>query len=93
MPPNRPFQVCRTIRKKYKARVLPIIMLSAKGSAEAVTMGLESGASDYIKKPFDRRELISRIRHQIQSRCVEITRSGSRSPDLNVTHQWIETGM
>lgn len=41
-------QVCRTIRKWYKASILPIIMLSAKGSAEAVAMGLESGANDYV---------------------------------------------
>jgi DNA-binding response OmpR family regulator len=43
-------------------------MLSAKNSADAVNKGLEMGANDYIKKPFDREELIGRIRMQIRTR-------------------------
>ncbi|GAX84124.1 hypothetical protein CEUSTIGMA_g11547.t1 [Chlamydomonas eustigma] len=68
MPAMSGYEVCQTIRKKYKISVLPIIMLSAKNTADAVNKGLEMGANDYIKKPFDREELIGRIRMQIRTR-------------------------
>ena len=63
-------QVCQQIRKLYRRCSIPVIMLSAKSSAEAVAKGLEAGANDYIKKPFERAELISRIKVQIRNRYV-----------------------
>ena len=45
--------------------------LSAKGSAESASTGLMAGADDYVRRPFEARELISRIRAQIRNRCVE----------------------
>ena len=51
--------LCMEIRKKSK---LPIIMLTAKSSEYDTVVGLDSGADDYIPKPFRMMELISRIR-------------------------------
>ena len=43
-------------------------MLSAKSAAEDVAKGLEVGANDYVKKPFERAELIGRINVQLRNR-------------------------
>ena len=59
MPKMDGWQVCREIRETSK---VPIIMLTAKGSEYDVVMGLDSGADDYIPKPFRMMELISRIK-------------------------------
>jgi DNA-binding response OmpR family regulator len=61
-------QVCQLVRKRFKREAIPIIMLSAKNTSEDVARGLELGANDYVKKPFDRKELISRINVQLRNR-------------------------
>jgi DNA-binding response OmpR family regulator len=51
--------VCRIIRKDSQ---VPIIMLTAKDETTDKIIGLEMGADDYVTKPFDAKELVSRIR-------------------------------
>lgn len=58
MPKMDGFEVCQQIRKDYS---LPIIMLSARGEPNDKIQGLESGADDYLAKPFEPRELVARI--------------------------------
>jgi len=58
MPKMNGFEVCQQIRKNYS---LPIIMLSARGEPNDKIRGLESGADDYLSKPFEPRELVARI--------------------------------
>ena len=58
MPKMNGFEVCQQIRKDYS---LPIIMLSARGEPNDKIRGLESGADDYLAKPFEPRELVARI--------------------------------
>lgn len=58
MPKMDGFKVCQQIRKDYS---LPIIMLSARGEPNDKIQGLESGADDYLAKPFEPRELVARI--------------------------------
>jgi len=58
MPKMNGFEVCQQIRKDYS---LPIIMLSARGEPNDKIHGLESGADDYLAKPFEPRELVARI--------------------------------
>ena len=53
------WQVCREIRKTSET---PIIMLTAKGETFDKILGLELGADDYVSKPFDTKEVISRIK-------------------------------
>lgn len=52
--------VCRQLRKQQSAT--PILMLTALGSTENVVAGLDSGADDYLVKPFKQAELLARIR-------------------------------
>ena len=58
MPKMNGFEVCQQIRKDYS---LPVIMLSARGEPNDKIRGLESGADDYLAKPFEPRELVARI--------------------------------
>ena len=52
--------VCRQIRDHYPR--LPIIMISARGTEEEKVMGLETGADDYVAKPFGVQEILARVR-------------------------------
>lgn len=54
--------VCRRLRADHQTQSIPIIMMSALGTEEHKTIGLELGADDYVVKPFGLAELISRIR-------------------------------
>ncbi|MDJ0946196.1 MAG: phosphate regulon transcriptional regulator PhoB [Kiloniellales bacterium] len=55
-------EVCRQLRRHNGAREVPIIMLTARGEETDKLRGLDSGADDYITKPFSPAELIARIR-------------------------------
>ena len=55
-------EICKTIRNSEKYKLLPIIMLTAKGEEVDKILGLELGADDYLAKPFSPRELVARIK-------------------------------
>jgi two-component system phosphate regulon response regulator PhoB len=54
-------EVCRRLRRKAATANVPIIMLTARGEETDRIRGLETGADDYVTKPFSPRELIARI--------------------------------
>lgn len=56
------FEVCRKLRQDPNLRVIPVLMLTAKGEDADVVAGLEIGADDYVTKPFSPRILVARIR-------------------------------
>jgi|TARA_R110002072_G_scaffold9326_18_gene45545 two-component system phosphate regulon response regulator PhoB len=55
-------EVCRQLRRAPESRETPIILLTARGEETDKVRGLDSGADDYITKPFSPAELIARIR-------------------------------
>lgn len=55
-------EVCRQLRQKPETRTMPVIMLTAKGEESDRVRGLETGADDYIVKPFSPAELTARIK-------------------------------
>ena len=61
MPPPDGYEVCRRLREEEETAVLPVIMLTASDGQEK-TQAIEAGADDFIPKPFDRDELLTRIR-------------------------------
>ena len=54
-------EVCRRLRRNKETANVPIIMLSARGEEEDRIRGLDTGADDYVTKPFSPRELLSRV--------------------------------
>lgn len=65
MPGIDGFEVCKLLRKDESNNLIPIIMLTAQGNEEDKLAGLEIGADDYITKPFNPRELVSRVRNTL----------------------------
>ena len=57
-----PSLILKKIKNTSQTKKLPVIMLTAKGSEYDTVLGLDSGADDYIAKPFRMMELISRVR-------------------------------
>ena len=62
LPSLSGIEVCRRIRRNESTRTVPIIMLTARGEDSDRVRGLDSGADDYITKPFSPRELMARVR-------------------------------
>jgi len=65
MPPPDGIAVCRQRRRRQETAVLPVIMLTASEGSEKQT-AIEAGADDFIPKPFNRDELLTRIRSLIR---------------------------
>ncbi len=62
LPSVSGLEVCRSLRRSPDTRSVPIIMLTARTEEEDRVRGLDSGADDYVPKPFSPRELIARVR-------------------------------
>src|SRR5919106_413080 len=55
-------EVCRILRSRAETRHIPVLMLTARGGEDDRVKGLETGADDYMTKPFSLRELTARVR-------------------------------
>jgi len=62
IPAPSGLEVCKILRRQKQTNSLPIIILTAKGEEEDRIRGLDSGADDYISKPFSPAELIARVK-------------------------------
>lgn len=62
MPEMDGFEVCKNLRSDTRTRDIPVILLTAKGTIEDKVIGFNSGADDYLVKPFDIQELLVRLR-------------------------------
>jgi two-component system sensor histidine kinase/response regulator len=100
MPAQDGFSVCRKIKSIPALSRLPVIFLSAKTDNKSVITGLELGANDYIFKPFNSRELILRVKTQIdlkkQREALENfnlsleSNVASRTEQLRLAHSKLE---
>ncbi len=66
MPGVSGFDVCRSITKDDLTKHIPVILLTALTSTEDLEEGLQAGAFDYVKKPFNRAELLARIKSALR---------------------------
>ena len=72
MLPDRPgIELLKALRAEDRTRSVPVIMLTAKGSEADRVVGLDTGADDYVVKPFSPRELVSRIRAVFRRRAPQ----------------------
>jgi DNA-binding response OmpR family regulator len=74
MPHMDGITLCRQLRRQAHTAILPIIMLSAKTSSEAVQEGLLAGADKYLTKPVSRQDLVNSIEELMDA--VVVGRSG-----------------
>ena len=68
LPGYSGLEICQKVRKRSS---VPVIFLTAKDTLEETLMGLQSGANDYIKKPFHFSELLERIKVQLRNKIEE----------------------
>lgn len=83
LPRRDGFDVCRDLRRK--GVWLPIILLTAKTQETEKVVGLESGADDYVTKPYSPRELRARVKAHLRSRAAataEVVRFGDAELDF-----------
>ncbi|OGX14079.1 MAG: DNA-binding response regulator [Omnitrophica bacterium RIFOXYB12_FULL_50_7] len=86
LPEMSGLEICQTLKQNEKTRLIPIIMLTAKGTESDKVVGLELGADDYITKPFSPRELVARIKAVLRRSqgkpAEEILKSGTIELDV-----------
>jgi two-component system phosphate regulon response regulator PhoB len=73
LPGQSGLEFARRLRAEARTKALPIIMLTARGAEEDKLRGLETGADDYVTKPFSMKELQARIKAVLRRRAPEIT--------------------
>jgi two-component system phosphate regulon response regulator PhoB len=85
LPDTTGVEFARRLRADQRTRNIPIIMLTARTEERDKVMGLESGADDYITKPFSPRELMARIRAVLRRRMPEISEETVRAAGLELS--------
>ena len=85
MPDYSGFEICRILRESESNNLMPIIMITSQDAQEDVLIGLELGADDYVKKPFNERELLSRIKNIF--RRIDRNRNANPLTGLNGNHE------
>jgi two-component system sensor histidine kinase/response regulator len=82
MPGMNGFEVCKRIRSEEDGKYeVPIIFLSAESERESILKGFEVGAQDYVTKPFDTRELLARVKTQLDLK--------SKTEKLEKINEWL----
>jgi adenylate cyclase len=90
MPKMNGIEVVKRLRQDEKYKLIPVILLTAKGSQEDKVRGLDAGADDYVVKPFDSFELLARVRSMIRIKelhdsLAELNRSLAEKVAAQVT--------
>ena len=82
LPGIQGLDVCRIIKSDQETKETPIIMVTALGQEEDIVKGLETGADDYITKPFSIKVLIARV-NAVLKRSIEVGEDSDKSLLIN----------
>ncbi|MBS4035329.1 MAG: response regulator [Ignavibacterium sp.] len=83
MPEMDGMEFCKRIKSDWQTSHIPVILLTAKASFESKMEGLETGADDYLTKPFSFRELSARIKNLLEQR-IKILQKVSKDSNLKI---------
>ena len=79
MPQMDGYEVCKTLRETHSMSALPVIMLTARNQIQDMIKGFDTGANDYLTKPFSREELLARVHTQLKlKRAYKVLKENSR---------------
>src|SRR3990167_6946655 len=70
MPKMDGYEVCRRLKEKDSTRFIPVIMLTALSGIDDKVKGIEMGADDFISKPFQKPELIARVKSLVRVKSL-----------------------
>jgi len=79
MPDMNGFEVCQKLKQDAALSEIPIIFLTAKTEKEDIIQGLELGAVDYVTKPFNKKELMTRVNTHIELKTTKETLNQKRA--------------
>jgi two-component system cell cycle response regulator len=89
MPRMSGFEVCRKLKSDPKTREIPIIMVTALNELGDIERGVESGTDDFISKPVNRLELLTRVKSLLRVRHLksELDRTLAYLNDVEITEK------
>ena len=70
MPGLDGFEVTRELRRAAATSTTPVILLTARAQASDIARGMAAGADEYVKKPFDARDLVDRVDRLLRPRLI-----------------------
>jgi CheY-like chemotaxis protein len=68
MPRKTGFEACRELKRREDTKSIPVILVTTRGEGENVEAGFQSGCNDYVTKPINALELITKVRDHMGAR-------------------------
>ena len=68
MPRKTGFEACRELKRREDTKDIPVILVTTRGEGENVEAGFQSGCNDYVTKPINALELITKVRDHMGAR-------------------------
>ena len=68
MPRKTGFEACRELKRREDTKAIPVILVTTRGEGENVEAGFQSGCNDYVTKPINALELITKVRDHMGAR-------------------------
>ena len=84
LPDISGLEICRRLKAQQRTKLTPIIMLTARGEEEDRVRGLESGADDYMVKPYSLNEMIARVQAVLRRSHPEIAAEALQYSDIRM---------
>ncbi|HEU0092235.1 MAG TPA: response regulator [Vicinamibacteria bacterium] len=68
MPGKTGFEACRELKRREDTKSIPVILVTTRGEGENVEAGFQSGCNDYVTKPINAQELLTKVRDHMGAR-------------------------
>ena len=68
MPRKTGFEACRELKRREDTKAIPVILVTTRGEGENVEAGFQSGCNDYVTKPINALELLTKVREHMGAR-------------------------